>query len=75
MRAQRGLRKRIRSRNMGTVVSVSARVRVRRAQDSRFRTKGTGLSFQDRGVGRLLDSRHGACISEFTPSQSSLDGG
>ena len=36
---------------------------------------GTGLSFQDRGVGRLLDSRHGACISEFAPSQSSLDGG
>ena len=26
------------------------------------------LSFQDRGVGRLLDSRHGACISESEPS-------
>ena len=36
---------------------------------------GPGLSFQDRGAGRLLDSRHVEAVSEFAPSQSSLDGG
>ena len=29
---------------------------------------GPGLSFQDRGAGRLLDSRHVEAVSEFAPS-------